>query len=61
MRNQKADELGLARGTLLANALLVEVALAAPTSSEALSAMPGMRQWRMDALGDQLLAVIGSQ
>ena len=61
VRNQKADELGLARGTLLANAVLVEVALAAPTSSEALSAMPGMRRWRVDALGDQLLAVIASQ
>ena len=59
-RNQKADELGLARGTLLANAVLLEVALAAPTSSDALAAMPGMRRWRMDVLGDQLLAVIGS-
>jgi hypothetical protein len=46
---------------LLANAVLVEVALAAPSNSEALAAMPGMRRWRMDALGDQLLAVIGSK
>ncbi len=61
VRNQKADELGLARGTLLANTVLLEVALGAPTSSEALAAMPGMRRWRMDVLGDQLLAVIGSQ
>ena len=61
VRNQKADELGLARGTLLANAVLVEVALAAPTETEALAAMPGMRRWRMDVLGDQLLAAIGSQ
>jgi ribonuclease D len=61
VRNRKADELGLARGTLLANAVLVEVALAAPSNSEALAAMPGMRRWRMDALGDQLLAVIGSK
>ena len=61
VRNQKADELGLARGTLLANAVLAEVALAAPTSSEALAAMPGMRRWRMNALGDLLLAVIASK
>ena len=61
VRNHKADELGLARGTLLANAVLLEVALGAPTSSEALAAMPGMRRWRMDLLGDQLLAVIASQ
>ena len=61
VRNHKADELGLARGTLLANAVLLEVALGAPTSSEALATMPGMRRWRMDVLGAQLLAVIASR
>ena len=61
MRNQTADELGLARGTLLANAVLLDVAVAAPASGETLAAMPGMRRWRMDLLGDQLLAAVASQ
>jgi len=61
VRNQKADELGLARGTLLANAVLLDVAVAAPTTDEALAERPGMRSWRMSLLGDQLLAAVGSQ
>ncbi len=61
VRNQTADELGLARGTLLANAVLLDVAVAAPASGETLAAIPGMRRWRMDLLGDQLLAAVASQ
>jgi ribonuclease D len=57
-RNKAADELGLARGTLLSNAVLVEVARAAPEDTEALAAVGGMRRWRMHVLGDDLLAVI---
>ncbi len=58
VRNRAADELGLARGTLLSNAVLVEVARAAPEDTEALAAVGGMRRWRMHVLGDDLLAVI---
>jgi ribonuclease D len=61
VRNQRADMLGLPRGTLLANAVLLDVAVAAPTSGETLAAMPGMRRWRMDLLGDQLLAAVASR
>jgi ribonuclease D len=57
-RNKAADELGLARGTLLSNAVLVEVARAAPEDTEALAVVGGMRRWRMHVLGDDLLAVI---
>ncbi len=57
-RNKAADELGLARGTLLSNAVLVEVARAAPEDTEALAAVGGMRRWRVHVLGDDLLAVI---
>jgi ribonuclease D len=61
VRNQKADELGLARGTLLANGVLLDVAVAAPTTGEALAARAGMRPWRMDLLGDELIAAVLSQ
>jgi ribonuclease D len=57
-RNKKADDLGLPRGTLLSNAVLVEVARAAPEDTEALAAVGGMRRWRMHVLGDDLLGVI---
>lgn len=58
VRNRKAEELGLPRGTLLANAVVLEVARAAPTNREQLLAIDGMRAWRVDALGDELLEVI---
>ena len=60
VRNDRADELGLARGTLLPNAVLLEVARVAPTNREALAAIDGMRRWRTDVLADVLLAVIRS-
>jgi ribonuclease D len=58
VRNQKADELGLPRGTLLANAAVLAIATAAPTSREDLAAVPGMRPWKLEALGDDFLAAI---
>jgi ribonuclease D len=58
VRNRKADELRLPRGTLLSNAVLLEVARAMPRSRDALAAVEGMRRWKADVLGDDFLAVI---
>lgn len=58
VRNRRAVELGLDRGTLLSNAQLVEIAREGPTSNEALRAVPGMKRWQVDVLGDELLAIL---
>lgn len=58
IRNRVADELELPRGTLLANAVLTEIARLEPKSREELMAVDGMREWKADALGDRLLAEV---
>jgi ribonuclease D len=58
VRNRKADELRLPRGTLLSNAVLLEVARAAPKSLDDLVAVEGMRRWKVEILGKEFLDVI---
>ncbi|HET9947924.1 MAG TPA: HRDC domain-containing protein, partial [Longimicrobiales bacterium] len=58
VRNRKADRLGLPRGTLLANAVVLAVARAMPSSLEELARVEGMRRWKVELLGEDLLAVI---
>jgi ribonuclease D len=58
VRNRKADDLGLPRGTLLANATLLEIARVSPRTLEALAAVEGMRRWKAEALGDDFLKLI---
>ena len=58
VRNRRADELGLPRGTLLANAVVLEIARAAPTSMQELAQIEGMRSWKADAVGEEMLALI---
>lgn len=58
VRNRKAEEVGLPRGTLLANAVVLEVARAAPRNLDELLAVEGMRRWKAEVLGDALLRVI---
>lgn len=56
IRNRTAEELRLPRGTLLANAVLTEIARETPKNRQELLAVEGMREWKADALGDRLLA-----
>jgi ribonuclease D len=56
IRNEVAKELGLPRGTVLANAVVIAIAQAAPRTREELLAIEGMREWKADVLGDRLLA-----
>lgn len=58
VRNRTADEVGLPKGALLSNAMLLEVAQAAPGTVEELLALPGMRRWKADVVGERLLEVL---
>lgn len=58
IRNRRADELGVDRGTLMPNATLLEVARAEPSSPGALEQVEGVRKWQVEALGDELLAAL---
>lgn len=55
IRNTRADDLGLARGTLLSNAMLLEIAREYPRSLAQLAGIPGLRQWQVEAVGPHLL------
>ncbi|HZD04938.1 MAG TPA: HRDC domain-containing protein, partial [Longimicrobiales bacterium] len=55
LRNQRAEELGMSRGTLLPNQVLLEIARAAPDSRDGLRSVPGVRAWQVEALGKDLL------
>lgn len=51
IRNRRADELGIARGTLLSNAILTELLRLAPLDAARLRDVPGLKRWQMEALG----------
>jgi ribonuclease D len=58
VRNRKASEIELPRGTLLSNAVMLEIATEGPSSLEELSRIDGMRPWRVELLGRELLEVL---
>lgn len=58
VRNTRAESLGLDRGTLLANGVLLEVARLAPSSTAELEEIPGIRRWQVEVLGDDLLRLL---
>ena len=60
VRNEKSEELGIDRGTLLSNAVLLEIARHRPSSEEELRAVPGIKAWQVEAMGDELLARLAS-
>ncbi len=59
VRNEAAAGIGLPRGTLLANAVLLSIARDAPKNLEELSAIEGMRNWKVAVCGERLLEVLG--
>ena len=61
IRNRRADELGIDRGTLLPNAVLFEIARREPHSPDQLDAVPGLRHWQAEALGEALLATLNKR
>ncbi len=57
-RNRAAERLGLPRGTLLSNTLLQSIAQASPGDVEALCAIDGMRRWKVEVLGAEILEIL---
>ena len=57
-RNRRSEELGIARGTLVSNTLLLEIARAGPENGEELFAVEGVRRWQVEAVGDALLEAL---
>jgi len=57
VRNRRAEEIRLPRGTLMSNALLLAIARAAPTTMDELLQVDGMRRWKAEVAGDRLLEV----
>lgn len=60
VRNARAAALGIDRGNLLSNAMLLEIARRGPTDASALEEVPGMKHWQVEAVGSELLAVLKS-
>lgn len=57
VRNSAADGVGLPRGTVLSNSVLLSIARAAPTSIDELMAVDGMRAWKAGIVGERLLEI----
>ncbi len=57
-RNSRADALDLDAGFLMSRALLEEVGRAKPGTPQELAAVPGVRRWQVEAIGEALLAVL---
>lgn len=55
VRTAKAGELGIDRGTLIANAVLEEIAWEDPGDEAALRRVPGVRNWQVEVLGAEIM------
>lgn len=54
-RNRRAEALELDPGFIMSRAQLEEVGRARPRSTQALAALPGVRNWQVEAIGDALI------
>lgn len=59
-RTAAAERLGLDPGLLLPRRLVERLAEEAPADGEALRAIEGLRRWRVEALGQEILAAVGT-
>lgn len=57
-RNEAAQRFGLDPGLLLPQRLIIALAVAGPGTVEELAAIEGLRAWRVEALGSDLLAIL---
>ncbi len=57
-RQQKAGELEIDPGIVINNATLEEIAGRFPRRTEELAAIPGMKNWQRQVLGDDIVAVL---
>lgn len=58
-RGVRSKELGMDPGVLCPNAVLEQIAWANPKSIEDLGKLDSLRGWRLDALGEEVLAALG--
>jgi ribonuclease D len=60
-RNRIAESLDLDPGFVASRAALDDVARVRPTSADELAAVPGLRRWQLEVLGDELLRVLRAE
>ena len=58
VRNEAAEALGIARGVLMSNTVILEIALVHPGSVEELAQIEGVRHWQLETLADRFLAAL---
>ena len=57
-RNRRAEALDLDAGFVMSRAMLEEVARARPKTPDELAAVPGVRRWQVEAVGEALLGAL---
>lgn len=58
VRNRRAEALGLDRGTLMPNAVILEIALEEPGDRSGLERIEGIKAWQIEAVGTELLTAM---
>ena len=58
LRTEKAADLEVDRGVLLSNAQIMEIVRNSPGTREELEAVPGLRVWQLDILGQDILKLL---
>ena len=58
VRNEGAVTLGIDRGVLRSNTVILEIAQVNPSSVEELAGVPGVRRWQSETLADRFLGVL---
>lgn len=58
IRNRRAEQIGLPRGTLVSNAVMMAIARQAPRDRAELLAVEGMRRWKADVVGEEFLDAV---
>ncbi len=58
IRNGLAEDLGLDRGVLMSNTVILEIARIHPRSEEELAGITGVRRWQLETLADRFLAAL---
>ncbi len=58
IRNEAAEALGIARGVLMSNTVILEIARIHPSSGEELAGITGVRRWQTETLADRFLTVL---
>ncbi len=58
IRNDVAQALGIDRGVLMSNTVILEIAQSQPRSAKELAGVTGVRRWQSETLADRFLAVL---